>query len=46
MSASGVWTKRISYLIDPKGVIAKTYDNVDPAKHAAGALADLAELKK
>jgi peroxiredoxin Q/BCP len=44
--ASGVWTKRISYLIDPEGNIAKTYDNVNPALHAAEVLKDLAELKK
>jgi len=44
--ANGIMTKRISYLIDPKGVIAKTYDNVDPDKHAAEVLTDLAELKK
>jgi len=44
--ANGIMTKRISYLIDPKGVIAKTYDNVDPALHAAQVLADLAQLKK
>ncbi len=44
--ASGAWTKRISYLIDPAGKIAKTYDSVKPAEHATQVLADLAELKK
>jgi peroxiredoxin Q/BCP len=44
--ASGVWTKRISYLIDPEGKIAKTYDNVKPEAHAAEVLKDLTELKK
>lgn len=44
--ASGVWTKRISYLIDPDGVIAKTYDSVKPEAHAAEVLKDLTELKK
>jgi thioredoxin-dependent peroxiredoxin len=44
--ASVVWTKRISYLIDPDGNIAKTYDNVDPAVHAAEVLKDLVQLKK
>jgi len=44
--ANGIMTKRISYLIDPEGKIIKAYDNVDPAKHAAEVLTDLAELKK
>jgi peroxiredoxin Q/BCP len=44
--ANGIMTKRISYLIDPKGVIAKTYDNVNPSEHAATVLEDLAKLKK
>jgi thioredoxin-dependent peroxiredoxin len=44
--ASGVWTKRISYLINPKGNIAKAYDNVKPEQHATEVLRDLAELKK
>ncbi len=33
--------KRISYLIDPAGVIVKTYDVTDPAGHAGEVLADL-----
>jgi len=44
--ANGIMAKRISYLIDPESNIIKTYDNVDPAKHAAAVLADLAQLKK
>ncbi len=37
---------RISYLIDPDGVIAKTYDVTDPAGHAEVVLADLEALKR
>ena len=33
--------KRISYLIDPSGVIAKSYEVTDPAGHAREVLADL-----
>ena len=44
--ARGIMTKRISYLINPAGQIAKAYDNVKPAEHAAHVLADLAEMKK
>ncbi len=44
--ASGLWTKRISYLIDPEGTIAKAYGNVNPGVHAAEVLKDLNELKK
>jgi len=44
--ARGIMTKRISYLINPAGQIAKAYDNVKPAEHAAQVLADLAEMKK
>lgn len=32
---------RISYLIDPKGEIAKVYEKVKPAEHAAEVLQDL-----
>lgn len=35
---------RISYLIDPNGVIAKAYAKVKPAEHAAEAIKDLHEL--
>jgi peroxiredoxin Q/BCP len=44
--ANGIMTKRISYLINPEGMIAKAYDNVKPAEHAAEVLADLVTLKK
>jgi peroxiredoxin Q/BCP len=54
----GVWQKkkfmgreymgimRWSFLIDPKGRIAKIYDNVKPAEHPAEVLADVAALGK
>jgi peroxiredoxin Q/BCP len=35
------WPKRVSYLIDPHGVIARVYDPVDPATHATTVLRDL-----
>jgi len=38
--------RRVSYLIDPEGKIAKAYPKVKPAGHAAEVLADLAELRK
>jgi thioredoxin-dependent peroxiredoxin len=36
--------QRMSYLIDPKGKIAKVYPRVSPAKHAKEVLKDLEEL--
>ena len=33
--------KRISYLIDPQGVIQKVYPEVKPAEHIAEVLNDL-----
>ena len=36
--------QRMSYLIDPKGKVAKVYPRVSPAKHAKEVLKDLAEL--
>lgn len=38
-------TLRTSFLIDPKGNIAKVYEQVKPEKHAEEVLADLARLK-
>ena len=38
--------KRISYLIDPKGTIAKAYDHVNPLTHAKEVVADLTLLTK
>lgn len=37
---------RHTFLIDPTGVIRKVYLKVDPSKHSAEVLADLAELQK
>ncbi len=36
---------RTSFLINPEGKIAKVYESVVPAEHAATALRDLAELQ-
>lgn len=36
---------RISYLINPEGIIVKAYNTVDPMTHAETVLADLRELK-
>lgn len=37
-------TKRASFLIDPKGKIAKVYEKVKPGKHAEEVIADLKVL--
>ncbi|HLC51066.1 MAG TPA: thioredoxin-dependent thiol peroxidase [archaeon] len=37
-------TNRTSFLIDPKGKIAKTYEKVKPAEHAKEVLEDIASL--
>ena len=40
--ANGImFAKRVSFLINPKGVIEKVYDKVDPEKHAEEILQDL-----
>jgi len=39
--AFGIFTKRISYLIDPEGQIYKTYSEFKPDTHADAVLADL-----
>lgn len=39
------YPQRISYLIDPEGMIAKAYEVSDPAGHAAEVLVDLAALQ-
>jgi thioredoxin-dependent peroxiredoxin len=56
VNAYGVWAKkkfmgreymgtlRTSFLVDPKGKIAKVYENVNPEKHADEVLKDLKEL--
>ncbi len=38
--------QRISYLIDPEGRIAKSYEVTDPAGHAAEVLADLEAARR
>lgn len=42
--AGGIITKRISYLINPDGIIEKAYPSVTPAKHAEEILNDLENL--
>jgi thioredoxin-dependent peroxiredoxin len=37
-------TNRVSFLIDPKGKIAKIYDPVKPTEHAAQVLVDIRTL--
>lgn len=58
VTAYGVWGKkkfmgreymgvtRMSFLIDPTGMIAKIYETVKPAEHAEEVLRDLTFLKK
>ncbi len=43
---AGGLLRRISYLIDPDGKIAKVYNRVKPAEHAEEVLRDLAVLMK
>ena len=40
------YPKRISYLIDPQGVVAKNYEVTDPAGHAVAVLSDLDAAKR
>lgn len=40
------FSKRISYLVDPDGVIEKVYPKVDPAHHGEEILKDIYTLKK
>ncbi len=45
--ASGaMFSKRISYLIDPEGTIMKAYADVDPTTHGGEILKDVYALKK
>jgi peroxiredoxin Q/BCP len=37
--------KRVSFLIDPDGIVRRTYEVADPAAHADEVLADLATLR-
>lgn len=45
MGRTFIGIKRISYLINPKGKIAKVYDTVKPALHADEVLRDIDALK-
>ena len=49
MKAYGSWgvmmAKRDTYIIDPKGQIAKEYKSVDPSEHAAQIIEDLKLLQ-
>ncbi len=38
VSRKGTWAKRVTFLIDEKGTIEKTWDEVDPTDHAAEVL--------
>jgi peroxiredoxin Q/BCP len=40
------FSARHTFLIDPRGAIAKTYTNVDPARHSQEILAALEQLQK
>ncbi len=42
----GVFTARISYVIDPKGKVAKVYSAVTPATHAEEMLSDIKILQE
>jgi len=42
--ADGIFTKRITYLIDPGGIIVKAYPKVDPSTHSEELLHDLESL--
>ena len=44
MGRSYMGVKRMSFLVDPKGVLAKVYEVVRPAEHAEEVLADIKEL--
>lgn len=46
MGRTYMGTKRMSFLVDPKGKIAKVYEKVKPLTHAAEVIADLKVLKK
>jgi peroxiredoxin Q/BCP len=45
-AAGGLYTKRITYVIDPTGVVAKVYPNVDPAGHAMQLINDIKALQQ
>jgi peroxiredoxin Q/BCP len=39
------YAKRTTFLVNPQGIIAKVYPDVDPEKNSAQVLGDLAALK-
>ena len=39
------YTKRISYLLDPSGIVAKIYPEVDPSTHAMQIINDVRSMK-
>lgn len=39
-----IFAKRTSFLVNPKGVVEKIYEKVNPAKHAEEILEDIARL--
>jgi peroxiredoxin Q/BCP len=41
-----IFAKRTSFLIDPKGVIIKIYEKVDPSIHATEILKDISQFAK
>ncbi len=43
--AGGPVTKRISYLVNPEGIIEKAYSSVNPARHAEEIINDLESLR-
>ncbi len=43
--ADGLFTKRVTYLINPDGIIIKTYQKVNPSQHAEEIINDLESLK-
>lgn len=44
--AGNIFTKRITYLIDPRGMIIRSYAKVIPTQHASELLDDLKDLTK
>jgi peroxiredoxin len=40
-----LFSKRITYIIDPQGIVVAVYPNVDPAGHAIELLKDIKELQ-
>ena len=45
-AAVGIFIKRITYLINPEGIIVKVYSKVDPSTHAKEILKDLELLSQ